>query len=315
VPRLYLSQAELNASPIAIGLSGFLATASAQTIMTTLFRASARVDAFCHRRIGLPGVTTVDVAGASSGSTVLAVASLLGFDNRDEQAVFVGSGATLELVPVVAGGVQIASYVSPFNGSLQLATPLQFTHFAGEPVVGVYYEVREMGSSSSTDVYAEAFLTQQAQMAQAHAPMIARGMGFLARTVFLRNYPIASIKNVEASYSYENEYFQLDATAVSLEPNAGYYNLPLGSPVLEGSYVRTTYTGGYAVVPDEVKEAAMYYAADEFTLLNTNYAQMYTRITQGKRTVQMANPNARGKSMFEQRAENILMDGGFKPLF
>jgi hypothetical protein len=314
VPRLYLSQDEFNASPIATGLSQWLAGASAQTIMTALFRASARVDNFCHRRIGLPGVTAVDTAGATPGSMTLAVASTLGFDGRDEQAVFVGSGATFEFVPLASGG-QTTSYVAPFAGSLQLALPLQFTHAAGEPVVGCYYEVREMGSSSSTDVYAEAFLTQEAQMAQAHAPMVARGMGYLARTVFIRNYPLITINNVEASYSYENEYFQLDATAVSVEPNGGYYNLPLGSPVLEGSYVRTTYIGGYTTIADEIKEATMLYAADELMLLNPNYAQMYTRVTQGKRTVQIAAPNLSGKSMFEQRAENILCSGGFKSMF
>src|SRR5579884_1532683 len=137
MPRLYLSLAELQTSPLFYTMSARLSALPSGALDQLLFQASRRCDAFTHRRLGAPATTTVGTGGILVGGTSLPLTSTLGLDNDGEQAVLIGSGATQELVPLLAGGLSVTTPVaSPYPGSVTLAQGCAFAHSAGEPVVG-----------------------------------------------------------------------------------------------------------------------------------------------------------------------------------
>src|SRR6266568_9108848 len=173
MPRLYLTSAELKESVLGYSMSGPINALSAAALDKLLFRSSERVDGFCKRRLQTIGSTTI--SGSSTivaGSTSVPVASTLTFDNKDEQAVTIGTGGTQETILVQSGGVSVSSFTSPYPGTLTLDTPTAFNHAAGESVVGIYKEVTEAGGVSSGDSFSSSLVSQQAQIAQAHQPKI-----------------------------------------------------------------------------------------------------------------------------------------------
>src|SRR5438874_2506649 len=154
MPRLYLSSAELKESVLGYSMAGPINALSAAALDKLLFRASERVDGFCKRRLQTIGSTTI--SGSSTivaGSTSLPIVSTLTFDNKDEQAVTIGTGGTQETILIQSGGVSVTSFTSPYPGTLTLDTPTQFNHSVGESVVGIYKEVTEAGGVSSGDSF------------------------------------------------------------------------------------------------------------------------------------------------------------------
>ena len=300
MPRLYLSPAELNEHPVGIALASQIGQLGAGVLDKLLFRASSRVDNTCRKRIQAPQSTTVGVGGIASGATLLPVASTLGFDNLAEQAVIVDTGGAQETLPLVPGGVTVTSTSAPYAGTLSLAVPAAFSHSAGASVVGCYQEIDEAGRSSNSDVYAEAF-TQEAQIALAHVPMLAKGSDF-TRKVFVKQYPIVSISKIEHSYSFDNIYIQIDQTSVAIEPTAGFYTFRIGTIVIPQGLIRTTYTAGYASVPDDLKEATAYFLADELMVFFNAAGAM--EMGMGKRRAKMIDEKS-GKTWYQMRAEQI----------
>ena len=275
-----------------------------------LARASRRVDLFCKKRVITPPNTTIATGGGISiGATSVNLTSTLHYDNGQEMALVLGVGLTTqEIVPVAPGGVNVTSWTSPYPGTITLAQPTTFGHSAGETVQCVYQEVSTVGNSSSSDTYSDSLisLNQAAQLAQAHAPQFS--VVGLTRVIFLKQYPILSLLKLEHMLPIDTTYQTLDSTNVGIHPSAGYLRLPLGTFVLPEGLFRTTYTAGFANIPDEIAEATSLYAADELqNIVNQGAYEM----SQGKRRGRWGDAKVL-KSRFVQQAEQILVDGNYK---
>ena len=303
MPRQYVTPSDVNSSAIGIALAAQISQLPAGEIDRVTFRASRRVDGFCRRRLGAPQSTTVGTGGITAGATVLPVSSTLGWDNKEEECVIVGSGNLLEIIPLVPGGVIVTSFASPYAGTLQLAQAVAFNHLAGDPVVGCYQEVAEASSSSSSETFGQEFLTQEAQLAQAHAPPIGRSSR-ITRLIFLRQYPLLlPIIKVEHKYPFANSFGTLtNISAMTPRPAQGILELAFATVVFPQGLTRVTYQAGSLNVPDDVKEAAINYFADEllafFNPAGADQVQM------GKRNVKYG-----AKSRYVMRAEEILSNG------
>jgi hypothetical protein len=311
MPRLYISATNFASFPPAIAFSFQLTQLQAVSgaVDMLLARASRRVDAYARKRIGIPGTTTVGTGGINLGSTSLPVASTLGFDNGQEQAAIIGTGGTLETIPLLPGGIQVTSWSSPYPGTLTLAQGVAYNHLAGETVVGCYQEVSTVGSSGSSDIYSESLLAlnQAAQLAQAHAPHF--DTSGLTRIIFLKNYPITPpILKMEHMLPIDSIYSPLDASQVGIQPAAGYLRLPIGSFVLPEGLFRTTYKAGFAYPPDDIQEATAWYAADELQSMMVYGAfERMVGKTKGKYATDKDN-----KSRYELQAENLIDSGNYR---
>jgi hypothetical protein len=313
VPRLYVTPTMFPGHTAGITFSFQVAQLQAISgaLDQLLSRASSRVDAYCRKRVQAPGVTTVGTGGIAAGATSLPVASTLAFDDGHEQAIVLGSGGTQEIVPLVSGPVEVTSWSSPYPGILHLAQGAAYAHSAGEAVQGCYQEISEIGSSSSSDVYSESFLdlNQDAQLARAHAPH--GGTGTLVRALFLKQYPITKLLNLEIMLPIDSAFESMDISNVTMNPAAGLLKLPLGSFVLPEGKSRTTYTAGYTSVPEAAQAAAAWYAADELqTMISMGAYEMQEGRQKGKYG-DARNPQA-AKSLYEQRAENVLDNAGLR---
>ena len=313
MPRLYISASQFASYPAAIvfGFQVQQLSAISGAMDQLLARASRRVDNYARKRIAAPGTTTVGTGGITAGGTSLPVVSTLGFDNGQEQAVIIGSGATQETVPLLPGGVQVTNWGAgpPYAGTLTLAQGTAFSHSAGEAVVGCYQEVSTVGSSGSSDVYSESLLAlnQAAQLAQAHAPHF--DTSGLTRIIFLKNYPIVPpVLKMEHMLPIDTQYSTLDASQVGVQPAAGYIRLPIGSFVLPEGLFRTTYKAGFAYPPDDIQEATAWYAADELQSMMV-YGAFERQVgkTRGKYATDKDN-----KSRYELQAQDIIDSGNYR---
>ncbi len=309
MPRMYLSPTDLGLTPVGIALSGQIAQLQASgtgAVDQQLAKASVRVDSYCKKRIGSVGATTLS-AGVSAGGQQIAVASTLGFDDKEEQAVILGTGATQETAAIIPGGVVVTSWVSPYPGTLTLASPLTFSHLLGESVQGCYQEVSRSGSSANNEPYSEALLTQEAQIAQAHAPVLAQGKN-LTRKVFVKQYPIQSILTIEHAYPFAPEsYAPLNPKSIGVNPMAGIYTFTLGTVVIPEGLIRTTYLAGYQTVPEDIKDATAYYFADLLQVLFNLPGVL--ELQQGKRRQKFSDGKSR--TLWAQKAAEILDDGHY----
>lgn len=311
--KLYVTPTQITAHTVGITFGFQIAQLQAISgaLDQLLSRASSRVDAYCRKRLQLPGTTTVASPGISAGATSLPVASTLGFDDGHEQAVIIGSGGTQEIVAITPGGVNVTSWSSPYPGTIQLSQGVAYSHIAGETVQGCYQEVQEIGSSASSDVYSENLieLNQDAQLARAHAPH--GGTSNLVRVLFLKQYPITSLLKLEIMLPIDAHFSAFDISNVSMNPAAGFLKLPLGSFVLPEGKSRVTYTAGYTYVPEAAQAAAAWYAADELqTMISMGAYEMQEGRQKGKYG-DARNPQA-AKSLYEQRAENALDNAGLR---
>jgi|SRR5579884_95288 len=311
MPRLYLSPTDLSNYTVALTFAYYITKLGNMpgALDRLLANASRRVDAFCSKRIGAPPTTTVGTGGIAQGATSLPVASTLGFDNGQEQAVLINpGGGTQEIIPLAPGGVQVANWTAPYAGTLTLAQGAVYSHSAGETVQGCYQEVSTVGNSSSSDVYSESLLqmNQAAQIAQAHAPHM--DTSELTRVIFLKQYPIKALLLLEHMLPIETTYSELDASNVGIQPAAGYIRLPIGSFVLPEGLFRTTYTAGFASVPEEAMDATAWYAADELQTIKSEGAYDMQR---GKVKARYAQPQE-AKSRYELKAEALLLSSGLK---
>jgi hypothetical protein len=286
-------------------VSGMLSSLSTGAIDSLLFRASQKADSFCERRLGAPPTTTLS-ASVSAGATSIAVTSTLGIDALSEQAVYIDTGGSQELVEIVSGGVTLTPNVgayclAPYPGTLTLATPLQYGHLSGVTVQCVYREVSEAGGSSTSDPYTEALLTQTAQLALAHLPPSHME---LTRTVFLSAYPIIGTPSlIEHSYSYDVTYETVDiSSGLSIVAPEGWYRFRIGAVILKEGLIRTTYQGGYESIPDDIKSAVSLYATLELMRYINPFGLVEERM--GKRALRWQP--LQGKHALEVEAEQSL---------
>lgn len=300
MPRIYVTPAEVNESPLGIGLASSISALGPGVLDKLLARASQRADNYCEKRLQSPASTTL-ASSVSAGATTLSVASTLTLDNLAEQAAIVDYGNGFqETVEIQSGGVAVSSWSSPYPGTVALKSPLQFSHNSGAVVQFAYKEVKTAGKSSTGDPYSEALQSQAAQLALAHLPPVHVG---LTRNVFLNNYPIIQVLQLEHSYSFAVQYNTIDISGgLSIEPTAGFFRVQIGTVITPEGLLRTTYLGGYQTIPDDVKDATLYYLADE--LQKTTNPFMATDMQLGKRRVMYTLKN--GKTPAAQAAEAIL---------
>lgn len=312
MPRFYVAATDLQSYPAAIAFPAQIAQlqAVAGALDKLVARASRRVDGYARKRIGsIPATTIATGGGIAAGATSVNLTSTVGLDNGQELALTLGVGlATQETIPLAPGGVNVTSWATPYPGTITLLQPTANAHSAGETVQGCYQEVSTVGSSSSSDTYSDSLisLNQAAQLAQAHAPQFAT-VG-LTRVIFLKQYPILSLLKIEHMLPIDTTYETLDSTNVGIHPSAGYLRLPLGTFVLPEGLFRTTYTAGFASVPDDIAEATSLYAADELqNIVNQGAYEMQ----QGKRRGRWGDPK-NTKSRFVQQAEEIINNGSYR---
>lgn len=299
MPRMYLTPVELNETPLALGLAASISQlGSAGAVDKLLARASLRCDAFVQKRLGAPIATKTIGGSANAGDTQIQVASSLNLDDLAENAVIVDAGGVQETVPIKSGGVEVISWTSPYPAKITLDAPLQFSHANGTPVQFVYREVTEAGSSSSSDPYTESLQTQAMQLALAHLPPARQA---LTRVLFVKNYPIIKMHSVDHAFSFTNEFNAVDLTIESIVPNEGWLRFNVGTVLLREGLMRTTYTGGYQEIPDDVKTACSYYFAEEMRRIINPYGLRQS--TMGKRTLIWDTSR---KSTLVMEAEDIL---------
>lgn len=265
MPRQYVSPDAFNAHPIGVGLnSGSLA---AGVLDKVLFRASNRVDRFCHRKIGNCGTTTLS-ATVALGATQVQITSALSIDGNPDTKLQIGSGATQELVRV--GGLVSVSATAPYAATVNLypGTSLAYGHNKGEAVQQFYYEqYNPLGSATSKmDQYFD--FTQAGQIAEAHAPRL--GIGDNVRVVFLRNMPILQIAAYAVAYPWANVLDQGTVSDLTIANAEGWIRTPIGYFLPPDSLVHVTYDAGYLYIPDAVQEAAIFEAAAELAM-GVNY--------------------------------------------
>lgn len=294
--------------PIGIGLSGQLGALGPGVLDKLLSRASQRCDSYTEKRLGMPAPTTL-AASASANATSISVVSTLGLDELAEQAAILDLGnSNQETVLIQTGGVNVTTWQTPYPGTLTLdpSTPLMFGHSSGATVTYVYQEVREAITASQSDPYSEALMSQAAQLALAHLPPIHIG---LTRLVFTKTYPIIQVYTLFHAYSFDTTYNLIfnnsDPTfngQIIVEPAAGYLRFRVGTVVLPQGFCKTTYTGGYGVIPDDIKLAVSYFIADDFQRISNPYGA--TDTTQGKR--RQAYQFQQGRSPNVAMAQEIL---------
>ncbi len=291
-----------------ITLATQLAALPTGTLDRLLFVASQRCNNFCNRRLQAPQATTVASPGISAGEKIIPVVSTLGTDNKDEYAVWIGvGGSNQEMVDIVAGGVSPAlPLVFPYPGTFQLTTPCIYNHTVGEPVVVVYHEVRRTMSQSGEDIY-EQVVTQQAQIASAHAGGSGDGTGFLSadrtKMHWCWQYPLVQMVDMEHAYPYTSEYTKVDIPSLLLEPALSRIRFPVGSFILTNGLLRYHYIAGYQYPSDQMKEATIWYLRDTLQAFINPYAVFSQSL--GKRSYTFGSGS---KSPSTNQAECMLSD-------
>ena len=286
---------EIQDSPLGIGLSASISALPSGQIDRMLARASQSCDSECRRRLQAPGSTTL-AQSCSAGATQISVSSTNTLDELDEQAVQIGT----ETILIKPGGVTVTSWVSPYPGTINLASATQISHNSGDPVVFIYKETTEAGGSSSSDPYAAAMLTQEAQIAYAHMPP---SQGGLTRVVFLKAYPIINISAIEHAFSFSSQFSSVDTSIEVPVPHDGWYRFQPGSVILREGLMRTTYTGGYQSIPDDIKEATSLFFAVQMRLLANPYGAIEQMM--GKRRQRWAISGADKDPLVEQACRKL----------
>lgn len=293
MPRLYLTPAELTELPIGIGLQGFISQLGANVLDKMLMRASQVCDTFCQRALGMPQSTTLSLA-ANAGDTAISITSTLTVDNNSDLAFTVGAGTTKETVMVSAGGVNTTSYVSPYPGTIRLASPLVYAHAQGEVAIGCYQEITEVDKTLDSNPFRNRSDLQNYGLALGYVPLESS----YAYTVILSEYPINTITLIEYASGYSNT-FQLITTTPQINPDIGCYRFGMTGWRWRDGLIRTTYTGGYVQVPDDIKIACSYYFAAQMEQIVNPFSAASTHM--GKHSL-----NFSFKSKHTAAAEEIL---------
>jgi hypothetical protein len=220
-------------------------------------------------------------------------------DNLDEQAVQIGTGSSQETVLIKPGGVTVTNWASPYPGTIDLASALANTHSSAEPVTFLYKETTQAGGTSNSDPYVQAILTQEAEIAYAHMPPLMQGS--LTRVVFLRNYPIINIVSLEHAFSFTNQFSAVNTNIEIPVPHEGWYRFNPASVIMREGLMRTTYTGGFETVPDDIKEATSLFFATQMRLQVNPYGAI--QIQMGKRNQRWA---LKGDDILVEEARDIL---------
>lgn len=284
-----------------IGLQSTISQLGSGALDKMLVRSSQRCETFCGRRLQAPGQTTL-LQSASIGDNQVYLTSTLTLDEKDEQALIIGSGNTQETVAIFSGGITVTSWTNPYPGTVNITTPLLYNHSAGEPVQMAYQEMEEIvdaGNPVTNDPYAEIVQTRTSPLTLTYVPPLGNT---LTRTIFLKTYPILNLLAIDYSY-FSSIWSSIDfSDGLSIVPNEGWYEFRVGQILLRDGIMRTTYIGGYQVIPDDIKLATSYYFAEQAMQMINPYGLI--GLTMGKRSYRWEMRSE--KSPLSAQAEDIL---------
>lgn len=291
--RLYLTPADF----LDTAVGSLYASVPATRLVKTLARASAAADSYCKRRLGLNGQTTLTQATAP-GALTLQVASCVGLDAGGYAYVRVDSDM-LNVVAVTPDVTQPPLY----PGTLTLAAPAPSGHASGAVVQGLIQEQRTARGGSTNAADQMGPVTQEGQMAEAHAPS---GNSDLVRVIRLATKPIVQLVAVSVVQRWNAQGYPIPTTNLYVDAALGTYRFPMGQYVPQGSNVITTYTGGYGTVPDDVAEAVSLLAADQLSLAGPA-GMGYTQVRSADQSVMTVTRGDKGQSsLLKDRAYEAL---------
>lgn len=95
----------------------------------------------------------------------------------------------------------------------------------------------------------------------------------LVRHAWVRNYPrsqedawTGALTSVTVSWALQADPFLVPATQVQFEADTGHVRFVVGTFTPPGTTAIVTYTGGYTTVPDDLKQACLYLAAEQLAI-------------------------------------------------
>jgi hypothetical protein len=100
--------------------------------------------------------------------------------------------------------------------------------------------------------------------------------------IFFKAYPIISINQIEHAFSFDNQFNNIDLNVESVETTLGWARFNVGQVILKEGFMRLTYSGGFANVPQSVKSATALFFAEEMRLMSNPFGA--TSMTRGKRS-------------------------------
>lgn len=294
--RLYLTPADF--AETALG-TYWTANAAATAVARALARGSRAADTLIRGHLGQPGASTT-TSPISPGTTAIPVASTINLAEGD--LLDLGNGAERILIT----GVTVSSWTAPYPGTVLLAAPTSNGYGSGTAVLGLYRERWSARGGSTNTMELSGPLTQEGQMAQAHAPEA--GYTDLVRTIFVGGAPLTQLLSSSVVYRYGGAPVPLALANMAVNVEQGWYRLPLGTYVPQGSDVETVYIGGWATIPDDASEAVGLLAADDLASGNPYAAAGLTMYKQSGIQLQTVVPrDPSGKSLLRTRAEALLI--------
>jgi hypothetical protein len=303
MPRLYLKMSDLLMDPImqvggwAVGTTSML---SEDVVNGLIAAACARLDMATNRRLMLPGITTLS-GNVLAGATSIPVTSAVNLDGTPLLALLIGTGGTQEMVMV--DSLTITTWRTPIPATVNLipGTSLTYPHSAGDPVVAYAVEhIQERGSSTSpSDQYFD--LTQEGQLAAAHAPRAS--MGASARYVFLNAFPVQQIYSASIIYPWSNQGNPFPPSDLYIAPSEGYCRFPVGYYVPQDSTIVMTYRGGYGTLPEDLRRAVILEVTGQLALSRNPYGAQ--SVGSGVRHVSWGTGKRNRANLLSEEASDI----------
>lgn len=265
MPRLYATLDDLFDTEAAesVGIVAPTGTNVGGTMLRKLRRyyralrmASMAVDSYCNRDLGFPEPTTL-TANTNYGDTTFQVAGVLGYDVSTNIGLLIDVDGSQEFVQGFSWTPDPnTGFYPPFPGTISIVpgTSLQFPHSIGAPVVP-YRNHQVFLKQGATDVFDQDWdLTQQGQIAMAHAP---KGAAMNVRRAFLRSYPLLDFQGMFLTYPWTSQLEPVTIPDLFLEFESGIVRFPLGYFTPSGSVLLARYRGGYRTMPEKIVEAVV----------------------------------------------------------
>lgn len=257
-------------------------------IAEAIMDASVEADDHVRRRLMQPGSTTVS---ANSTGTELNVASTTNFDTGTGDDSYVqinGAGALYKIVDV-----EVADWNKPYPGVITVSPTIVGTITAGSTVVGVIKERTNVTGVSTNFADGTGMETQEAQTAVGHSP---KDLGSdLVRAVWLTSPPISAILSVSIVLRWAGNATPISINNLAVNSDQGWFRMPIGQYVPQGSDVEVFYIGGYQQISRSMQNAVAILAADNLATGLAPVAAGYSMAEVGGSRVSTTVKSRRGR--------------------
>ena len=240
---------------------------------------------------------------------MLQVAGTLGYDAAPDIVLCVDPyGATewVQLQSFTPSSVPTAhpaittGTLPPFPGTVGLLTGVSmlYPHLAGTPVQPYFLEYVMLRGGSMETWGGEFALTQEGQIAMAHAPQ--GSTGSVVRRGVLKGYPIIQIASMQIVYPWANDLEPTPVDSLYIEFAKGSFRFPIGYFTPDKSVAQTTYLGGFTTMPEQVIDAVV---SEAMALMVRRFAPYGASNVSSKGESYSFSD---GKSMYSMDAERAL---------